>query len=271
MRVVKYSYYLKSIFNLLTKFENPGLILRMFLGKPRDQLAEIGLRGGDLRFYVRGTMDIWSIKETFIDRFYERFGTPIQDGWTIIDIGAGLGDYVIFATHNYPSNRVFAYEPFHQSYTMLQKNLQLNRVVGVKTFKQAVSGQTGVILLDLSGGEPLQITSAEIESDVEAQADRLIVDSLSLADVLEFNNITTCDLLKLDCEGAEYEIIFFAGEAVLDRINRIVMEYHDGVTKHDHKEMVEYLQSHGYRVSISPNYVHADLGYLYAYRESFHP
>jgi len=267
MRVQKYPYYLRSIFNLLTKFEDSALIISIFLGKQTHQFNEVILRGRNLRFIVRGAMDIWSIKETFIDRFYERFGTPIQDGWTIVDIGAGLGDYAIFACNNFPSNQVFAYEPFHQSYVLLQKNLQLNKMERVMIFNQAVSGQTGKILLDLSGGEPLQITSAELESDAGVQAERFIVDSLSLADVLEDNKLNHCDLLKLDCEGAEYDIIFSAGEAVLDRINRIVMEYHDGVTDHSHKEMVDYLSRHGYRVRISPNYVHADLGYLYAFRE----
>ena len=79
MRLGKYTYYLKSILNLLTKFENPGLILKLFLGISGDGFAEVALRGGDLRFIVRGPMDVWSIKETFIDRFYERFGTSLQD------------------------------------------------------------------------------------------------------------------------------------------------------------------------------------------------
>jgi len=40
------------------------------------------------RLGVRGPMDIWIAKETYLDRFYERYGTPIGDGWAIIDVGA---------------------------------------------------------------------------------------------------------------------------------------------------------------------------------------
>ena len=117
MPLQKYPYYLSSIINLLTGFENPALITRYFMRINRpDELSMVTLRKSGQRFYVRNAMDIWSIKETFIDRFYERFGTSIQYGWVIVDVGAGLGDYTVFAAGHSPSVRVFAYEPFDESF-----------------------------------------------------------------------------------------------------------------------------------------------------------
>ena len=52
----------------------------------------IRLRGSGLQFRVRTAMDVWVIKETCLDRDYE-YGMVLQDNWTIIDIGAGLGDF----------------------------------------------------------------------------------------------------------------------------------------------------------------------------------
>lgn len=266
MHLRKYPYYVGSIINLLTRFDDPVLILKIFMGQHKPESAQVRLRKSGLRFNVRGAMDIWSIKETFIDRFYERFGTPISDGWTIIDIGAGIGDFTIFSAYQHPSNRVFAYEPFAQSFSLLCENLRLNRLDNALVFAQAVSGQSGLVQLDTSGGEPLQIQSGETAVAGDGEDCGSLVSSVNLADVLAQNEIKRCNLLKLDCEGAEYAILFNAGSEDLRSIDRIVMEYHEGVTEYDHTDLERFLIESGYCVRITPNYVHNNLGYLYADR-----
>ena len=264
MNFQKYTYYTKSALNLLLGFKNPLLIIKIFLGGSPDQTYQVELRKYPLRFHVRGAMDVWSLKETFLDRFYERFGTPLHDKWTVIDIGAGLGDYTIFAVFDHSNNRIFAFEPFPESFVLLNKNIAVNGTQEVHTFKQAVAGQSGQMILDFSGGEPLQITSGELHQHAQINGDKMVVESISLADTLIKNDISQCDLLKLDCEGAEFDIIFNTTEEILYRIKRIVMEYHDGVTKYSHKDMVAFLQTNGYRVKVNPNFVHEDIGYIYA-------
>lgn len=248
----------------MTRFSDPRLIFRIFSGLTRpSEPAQVTLRKSDLRFNIRGKMDIWSLKETFIDRFYERFGTPIGDGWNIIDVGAGIGDYTIFATYQHPRNQVYAYEPFAKSFDLLRKNLELNLIENAQTYAKAVFGHTGALRLNTLGGEPLQIRSEEASHQIGFDSENL-VPSLSLADVLISNRIEICDLLKLDCEGAEFDILFNAKPETLSMIKRIVMEFHDGVTGHNHGELADYLRKHGFQVQTSPNYVHDDLGYLYA-------
>jgi len=269
MPLKKYPYYLSSISNLLTRFENPVLISRYFTGINRPtEPSQVKLRSGQ-RFIVRNAMDIWSIKETFVDRFYERFGTPIQDDWVVMDVGAGLGDYTVFAAEHSPSIRVFAYEPFEESFALLGDNLRLNGIENAQVFNTAVGGRSGLMRLDLTGGEPLQIQSADlIHNNEEDFADSIVVPSLSLGDALSSNSLGKCDLLKLDCEGAEYAILFEAGEDILQKVERIVMEYHDGITNFTHKDMAEFLGQNGYTAIITPNYVHDNIGYLYAERKT---
>lgn len=45
-----------------------------------------------------GATDVWSAKETWLDRFYERCGFPIAPGWTDVDIGAGIGEFILLAS-----------------------------------------------------------------------------------------------------------------------------------------------------------------------------
>jgi hypothetical protein len=72
--------------------------------------------------------------------------------------------------------------------------------------------------------------------------------------------------MKLDCEGAEYEILFKAPDSVLNRIDRIVMEYHDNAVEYTHADMERFLKEKGYKVKVYPSPVHPYLGYLSAAR-----
>jgi FkbM family methyltransferase len=209
-------------------------------------------------------MDVWSIKETFLDRFYEKYGFRIQPGWNIIDIGAGLGDFTLFAATAQPDTRVFAFEPFPESFGLAQENLQINRVAHVKLFDQAVAAASGKLVLDLAGNEPLQIRS-QLEAVENTQ--HLTVGAFSLSDVLVTQGIESCNLLKLDCEGAEYPILFNTSQQTLEHIERIVMEYHDDVTEYTHHDLARFLSEHGFRVETFSNPVHSNLGYLRASRE----
>ncbi len=258
----KYTYYLKSIFELLTGFENPLLVVRIFLKMPLPGTKVIRLRQGGLQFVVRGAMDVWSLKETFLDRFYERYGTLIEDAWTCIDIGGGIGEFTLFVADGYPRNKVYAFEPFYESFELLEENLKRNRITNAQVFQEAIGGESGVVCLDLTGGEPLQFQSHPSKSSEQA----ITVPCLSLADALERLQIQHCDLMKLDCEGAEYDILFKTPDEVLKRVRRMVMEYHDGITSFTHRDLESFLRAKGFTVHTYPNFVHDNLGYLYAYR-----
>lgn len=252
-------YYPWSIFVILTGITNPLLSIKIFLNRTAVGLQKIKLRKSGLQFQVRSSMDVWSVKETLLDRFYERCGIEVGENWVVVDIGAGIGDFSILAASRHPGNRVIAFEPFRASYELLLENIQENQLANIETYPIAISAKSGVTYLS-NTGEPLQIQSGEYQEGSSSMQ----ADCLSLVDALNKFDIGACDLLKLDCEGSEYDIILDSPDDTWSRIRRIVMEYHDGIVEYDHNDLVEFLQSKGYRVSIQPNYVHANLGYLYA-------
>ena len=257
----RYGYYLFSVVRLLTGFQNPALVVRLFLKALPPGPREVRLRWGSVRFLVRGPMDVWIIKETWLDRFYERYGTPIGVGWKVMDVGAGVGDFSLYAAKRHPSCFVYAFEPFPESFELLLENLRRNEVENVLAFPEAIAAQTGRAVLDLSAGEPLQIGTAATDT-----TQGLVVPALSLADALERAG-GRCDLLKLDCEGAEYGILYHTPDAALRRIRRIVMEYHEGTAPHTRSDLVAFLSEKGLQVRTYPNPVHSHLGFLYAWRE----
>jgi FkbM family methyltransferase len=261
----KYLYYLLSIFELLSGFDSPILLARIFLNLAGGGVKNVRLRGSGLRFKVRGAMDVWSVKETFLDRFYERYGFRILPGWNVMDIGAGVGDFSLYAALQ-EDVKVFAFEPYPESFALAEENIRLNGVTNVKVFAEAVSASSGKLMLDLSGGEPLQVQSRQenaqnIKTGIE-------VDALSLEDAFKQLGLTSCDLLKLDCEGAEYLILFHAPQPALNAIQRIVMEYHDNVTQYNHGDLAHFLNERGFEVETFVNPVHEQIGYLRASRKN---
>ena len=262
--VRKYSYYLASIWELLSGFTPWQQVLLAFMrpGAPQDLILQI--RPSGLRFKVRGAMDIWTIKETFLDRFYEKLSPAIQDGWTIIDIGAGIGDFSILSAFQRPRARVIAFEPTPESCALCQENLRLNAIANVQVFQQAIWSTSGEVAIDTGHVEPGQFTTHDQNGNANHEKAGILATGLSLEDAFERLDVERCDLLKMDCEGAEFEILFKAPDHILERIGHIVMEYHDRATTYRHTDLAKFLTGKGFKVRVMPNFVHADLGYLAA-------
>ncbi|MCJ7694707.1 MAG: FkbM family methyltransferase [Anaerolineaceae bacterium] len=213
-------------------------------------------------------MDLWALKETWLDKFYERHGIVIEDGWKVIDIGAGYGDFSIRAAFDKPSSSIYAIEPFIESYNLLKKNLEKNKIGNISTFPLAIWSKTGEIILDLTNGEPLQSPTVDVmEKSINSKQIKR-VQAVSLPDFINGNKIAKVDLLKIDCEGAEYEILCGCESEILLKIDRITMEYHDGFQGHTHNELVDLLSAHDFKVICETNIVHDNIGYLYATRKS---
>lgn len=250
-------YYLSSIPTLLGQIRNWYACFGLLFNK---KPVVIRLRNG-CQFKVRSLMDVWVVKETCLDRDYETHATAIQDKWTIVDIGAGLGDFAISVAYAHPTCRVYAYEPFPESYKLLEENIALNGTSNVSAFPIAVGAQSGQMTL-FATGVAVQHTTTQVSSSAGA----ISVQGLCLDDVFAVNALTTCDFLKMDCEGGEYDVLFNASSATLAKICHLSLEYHNGVTRFSHRDLVSHLQQNGFQVETVSNPVHNHLGFLYAHR-----
>ncbi len=256
----KWAYYLGSIPTLLAGVRSRGALFRLLAGRPAAPVT-VRLRGG-YAFRVRSFMDLWIIKETCLDRDYEQDLPAWGDEWSILDIGAGLGDFSVGAAWNHPHRRIAAFEPFAESFALLEENLRLNRLENVQAFPFAVGARTGPMRLQTSSGVAVQHSTAS----PAGSAGSLTVDGVTLAQALLKAGFEECDLLKMDCEGGEYDIFFGADSVTLSRIERIAMEYHDECTPHSHGELADFLRGHGFTVRLRSNPVHSRIGFLTAVR-----
>ena len=254
--ISRYAYYLRSIFTILLGMSPRTKIIASFLGLEKAVFM-IKLKG-ELRFNVRSRMDIWIAKETCLDRDYEKHGARLKPGWTIVDIGGGIGDFAILAAQT-DGSTIHVYEPFEGSRQLLRENLKLNSVNNVSCYPEAVGAHFGLSRIDTSPPYPVMYHTV---GDTAQTAEE--VATIPLSEVIRRSGKDVIDFMKVDCEGAEYDVFFNADDASLASINRICMEYHNHLTEYRHQDLCQFLRAKGFTVTTAGNPAHDTIGFLYA-------
>lgn len=206
------------------------------------------LRNG-VKHVVRGGTFDWSIiNEVWNHHDYTPPGFEINKGSTIIDIGAHAGIFSVFAAYHAKNGRVFSFEPVPENYNMMLENIRLNGYDNITPINMAVSDEAGDSVIFLSGhntgGHSLINRTPDNTKKVEIKCD-------TLESVVNENKIDTIDFLKLDCEGAEFKILFNSSDAVIDKIQTISMEYHNLDDDNNVNTLQSFLESKGFDVSVS--------------------
>jgi FkbM family methyltransferase len=262
MTAARLKYYATSIPTLLWGVKNWPAAAAALLRRPGGEPLVVELRNGG-RFKITTALDLWILKEVCLDREYERHGAPIRNGWTVVDIGAGLGEFCVHVARQYPDCRIYAFEPCSEAFALLQENIHLNAVTNVRVFPRAVGARSGVSVLHLvPGGRARASTATRPETPEPASAG---VSTTTLGEIFRDLDIPRCDFLKVDCEGAEYDILMGADAGTLDRIAHLSIEYHDGVTAFSGAALAAWLEGRGFRVRRIPNPAYPrTLGWLFA-------
>lgn len=228
----------------------------------RDTIIE--LRHFDCRFQIGGSGDFWPIHEVFVLAEYHEVERRLPAGAVIVDVGAHIGGFAVWCSQRHPDSTIYAYEPHPGSFGRLRANLVLNGIQNVRAHPYAVAGQPGPRLLD--SDYAFSTLYSTLPYDAETAGEGIAVEGVTLDDIFRANHITHCDLLKLDCEGAEFEILLNAAPETLDAIDQIILEYHDNRTGHTHPELVERLCGRGFEVRVEASARVREVGYLLATR-----
>ncbi len=166
-----------------------------------------------------------TVSEIFMTDCYVRdLAFPLPNNPVVIDVGGFIGDFALYAVKRLNARRVIVCEPSPRNWALLLKNIANNgyedRIEAVN--KAVTDGRNTMMNID-APDECQCMVSAYCPSDQSLSA----VPGISLADLLRDHAIESVDLLKIDCEGGEYEILQSIPADVLSRIRNIVFEYHD--------------------------------------------
>ena len=183
--------------------------------------------------------------EVWHRRDYDVPGMQIRPNDIVIDIGANQGLFTCYAA--YQGARVYAFEPFPQSFETLQENVRSNGFEkNVTATPWAIAGQNGtanLIYTDSRGGVENSINLAYCQKKNFDVRQRMTVPCYTLAQIIEDMKIDRIRLCKIDCEGAELDILKQVTEKELRKIDSFVIEYHS--ESYDLQELIELMLNWG--------------------------
>jgi FkbM family methyltransferase len=181
------------------------------------------LFGKKLYFYNPAEL-LHGLKEIFIEKCYEQH---LPENPFIIDCGANIGLSIIYIKRIFPEAEIIAFEPDEKNFKLLEMNVNSYSFNKITLHKAAA----------WINNEPQQFTvTGTMGSSIttEKTSDSITVNAMKLKDIIN----RKVDFLKIDIEGAEFEVLKDI-EPQLHFVTNLFIEYHG--TYHQNHELLEIL------------------------------
>lgn len=248
VRIIKYCIF------IVKYFEHPLTILKMQIKKQKVQVAKLR-KGGTFNTFGYG--DVGSgLYRIWRDYEYGIRPKDVKKYRVVIDIGAHIGLFSVFCGMLNPQCKIFCFELSKDNFEKLKQNIKNCEVKNVIPFNLAVAGKSQVINY-YPGRDCSEFSITKIsykDEDLRRPDGKPTVEeglnpigevkSITLNEIIEENNIDSVDFLKLDCEGAEFEILYATTEKNLKKIKMIGGEYHEH-KKYTADDLIAYLSWFG--------------------------
>ena len=168
----------------------------------------------------------------------------LKIGETVIDCGAGVGDFTFFAAKIVgTTGRVIAFEPDPIIYDKLKTGVELNKLVNVTLVKKGVWSKNTTLKFMSANGKPRSHIFDKDDVGV------IEIPVVSLDDEFKKMGIDKIDFMKMDVEGAEVEAIKGATQILTNmKVDLAIASYHNLNGEKSCFKLEKILSSMGYRV-----------------------
>ena len=197
-------------------------------------------------------------KEIFMEDVYDinKLASSLPQNPVVVDIGANAGFFNIILLSKIKQAKILAYEPL-PSNTLYFKNLIKNNPAiqpFISVYQAAVTGVEKMELeLFMEDNAESQVVASVFAGFNVRNTKKITVPCISLSKIIENNQLQQIDLLKIDCEGSEYDILYNTPAAVLQKARHIAIEVHDvDEEKCNFKSLKSYLESLNYTITYTP-------------------
>ena len=220
-------------------------------------------KGETTRYITRGVPLLFDVpanfyhvfREMFMEDFYNisKIVTPLPAKSTIVDIGGNVGYFSFLIASKMPEAKIMAYEPILSNVSLFNKNININPGLQnrMSVQQKAVTGTpVNYIEIFFDDTEANTVVASIFESFAKENKKATKIAAISLGEIIETNKLECIDLLKLDCEGSEYPILYESDRNIFKKIKNMVIEVHDLDTdKKNNTVLKDFLIQNGYNIT----------------------
>lgn len=157
---------------------------------------------------------------TFVVVFCKQDYGKVKKNSTIVDVGANIGIFSLYALSN-GAKHVEIFEPCNEAYRVLFENIKINGYLSkVNMHKLAVTANDNSTVFISTVSSPYNKIS--LKENFSTSLEKVKTINLETA----LNSFKNIDLIKMDCEGAEFEIFPSLSIDFFEKIDEIRMELH---------------------------------------------
>ena len=210
----KIGLYNVNILDSYSEIENliPSDEFKTLRSLKRFQESSVTFLGKSLKFSDNEAF-IGMVNEIFIKKNY-MFNSD-DDAPLIIDCGANIGLSAIFFKQIYPNSKIICFEPDPKIFEMLKYNLEQFNYSDIQTYNNAVWVRNEKLRFQTDNSWGGKIVSNDSKNYIN-------IDALDLNNFLK----QKVDFLKIDIEGAEYEVIINCKDLISKNVKNIFFEWH---------------------------------------------
>ena len=141
----------------------------------------------------------------------------IEDEAVVLDCGANIGGFAIYAARLAADVRVLAFEPEPQTFAALKRNVELNQLsdrVACVPFGLSDKDEVKTLLLNPDCFTTHHFSDTAGVAGGPVQAASLQIQCVTIDQIIAQRNFTRCDFIKMDVEGSESAVLKGAVETI---------------------------------------------------------
>jgi FkbM family methyltransferase len=180
-----------------------------------------------------------------------------KEGDVVLDVGAHIGRYTIIASKRVgPTGKVIAIEADPSNFEMLNRNIELNRLTNVTTLNYAAFSKKAKIKLYLPAGDIFTKYNTIMSNWVWVKPDDKFVEvnGNTLDNLLHEIGIRQVNWIKIDVEGAEFEVLKGANNLLLNNKNIVLLVEVHGSTNDYGLKVKEFMRLYNFETDFEKIY-----------------
>jgi FkbM family methyltransferase len=199
---------------------------------------------GKIKIKLHGGISNGDVRGIYLNNIYQQL--PVK-GRAVVDIGANIADSSIYFALS-GANKVIGLEPFPKNFLLAQENIKVNNLKDkITMYLAGCAADNRDKIVDPNFNSGCTSILRDFKRGIK-------IPMLTLDNVLHHDGLLHDDssILKMDCEGCEYETVLSADAHILQKFSHMMIEYHYG-----YKNLKDKIEKSGFKVSVTRPRIYA--------------